>query len=190
MDTAATRAILCGLTSAAQATSMPTPEIKSSLASLATSVLFAKLREELAACAMSLGPAVAAERFGIREDFVIDAVKIYMDSEMKEGKYPNCVSDRFTQTYGAPLPTKIYQESGLQHGEPTKWERLSSSTKSETNPEDHNSHRSYTTVEKIKAVRAYTEAVNPRVYAKELGVPAINIIRWREKISTVCPGER
>ena len=185
METPATRAILCGLTPTSIATNAPIPELKAALCQLASSQLFARLREDLAACTLSLGSAVAAERYGLREDFVIDAVKIYLDSEMTTGKYPYCLSDRFTQTYGAPIPTQFFQEIGLQQGEPTKRERPTPTCKPEQATEDHSSHRSYSTVQKIKAVRDYIKAENPRAFARDLGVPAINIIRWREKMSTV-----
>ena len=183
MDIAA-RAILCGLSPACTATNAPLPEVKAGLCQLSSSLLFARLREDLAACTLSLGAAVAAERYGLREDFVIDAVKMYLDTEMTSGKYPYCISDRFTQTFGAPIPTQCFQETGLQEGEPTKRERSSSSRPGHTT-DDHISHRSYTTVQKIKAVRDYIQAENPRAFARDLGVPAINIIRWREKMSTV-----
>jgi len=185
MESPATRAILCGLTPAIQATHLSFPELKAALCRLSCTQLFARLREDLAACTLSLGSAVAAERYGLREDFVIDAVKIYLDTEVTEGKYPYCVSDRFTQTYGNSISTQCFQEMGLQHGEPTKRLRDCSSSKPEKASDEHNAHRSYSTVQKIKAVRDYIKADNPRTFARDLGIPVINIMRWREKMRSV-----
>lgn len=185
METPATRAILCGVTPTVQATHLSFPELKAALCHLSSSQLFARLREDLAACALSLGSAAAAERYGLREDFVIDAVKIYLDLEMTDGKYPYCVSDRFTQTYGHSMSTQCFQEMGLQHGEPTKRDRGNASSKGEKASDDHNAHRSYSTVQKIKAVRDYIKAENPRIFARDLGIPVINIMRWREKMRSV-----
>ena len=190
VDEVPARAILCGLFKTSTEMDFSMDDLRSNICTRPQLPILERLREEIATCAMKSTPANAAERFGLREDFILDVVQEYVTTEVRSGKFPYNTYEKFTQTYGQPINPKIFAETPCQMGDPTRWERVPNAVRRPEAPapaisDERQFHKTYTTVEKIKAVRAYTRADNPRAYARDLGIPAINIIRWKEKMTTV-----
>ena len=148
--------------------------------------LLLRLRDEIAITAMSSSVQLAASRFGLQEDLVMETIHDFVSQVEKDRDctlFPYQTYEMFTQTTGNDEETRAVEAKEMQAGEDPLLKSSDNGPAAtppvEFKPGDMSTRR------KIKAVKAFCKAKNQAEFAQTSQIPMHQLLRWKEKIHKV-----
>ena len=174
------RAVLSGFSQVCASTLSPREDLKSWICSLSTQPLLAKLRESIAMTAMTQSISVAAQRFSLQEDYILETVKEFiaeLERDRDSALFPYQTFDMASQTSRNAMEIGPEQESkSVQAGESVPEKPLQPQAPKAPKRKKINAKG------KIKVVRDFCQSKNPGEFVQTSGIPLHQILRWKEKI--------
>jgi len=138
-----------------------------------------KLREALIERSMTKGYKSAARHFGLTEKETVEILKEYLEEEANcedNTLFPFDTFQKFTQTIytGECTWRNIWVQAG-DDDEPNPSNQLKDAGEKRLG-------RSYSTLEKIEAVKVFMQHSSQAAASRQLNIPTGSLIRWRDKL--------
>jgi transposase-like protein len=166
--------LLNGAKSASESFAIPESEASSQLKVLLKdeSTLFRVIREEILSSIQHKGLPASSEIWGIDENLLI----------LLSSSYSLPDSFREVKEAGVNITPNELKSTSTVSVQPQGPNDSSTPKRKKKSSEDKRKVTSYSIEQKIDAVKEFVKRTNQSETARELNIPAVNLMRWRDKI--------